>query len=184
MWDDLVRGAIGAVVLVDTRRLEDCFPAVDYFEEHAGPVRRRRQLLRRASQPLADDVREALAVPGDTPVLLTDARDRASTKMALLELVQHALARATAPSSRLTGGARDGVAVPERAQARHVAAVVEDDVVDDVRHGDHEAVRSGLRRQEQQGLGLRDDGGRGWLMVIRPMPSMASKRPRSPRAPR
>ena len=37
MWDDLVRGAIGAVVLIDTRRLEDCFPAVDYFEEHRIP---------------------------------------------------------------------------------------------------------------------------------------------------
>ena len=41
MWDDLVRGAIGAVVLVDTERLDQCFPAVDYFEAAADPVRRR-----------------------------------------------------------------------------------------------------------------------------------------------
>ena len=47
MWDDLVRGAIGAVVLVDTRRLADCFPAVDYFENTRPPLRHRPQRLRR-----------------------------------------------------------------------------------------------------------------------------------------
>ena len=53
MWDDLVRGAIGAIVLVDTRRLADCFPAVDYFENSGSPVRDRAQRLRRppAVQP-------------------------------------------------------------------------------------------------------------------------------------
>ena len=50
MWDDLVSGAIGAVVLVDTDRLDQCFPAVDYFEARRHPVRRRRQLLRRRRQ--------------------------------------------------------------------------------------------------------------------------------------
>ena len=52
MWDDLVRGAIGAVVLVDTRRLADCFPAIDYFEDRAAAVHRRRQRLRRDPHPL------------------------------------------------------------------------------------------------------------------------------------
>lgn len=96
MWDDLVRGAIGAVVLIDTRRLEECFPAVDYFEEHQIPFVVGMNCFDGESSHSPDDVREALAVSGDTPVLLIDARDRISTRDTLLELVQHALVRATA----------------------------------------------------------------------------------------
>ena len=96
MWDDLVRGAIGAVVLIDTRRLEDCFPAVDYFEEHRIPFVVGMNCFDGESTHSPDDVREALAVSPDTPVVLLDARERESTKSTLLELVQHALVRATA----------------------------------------------------------------------------------------
>ena len=95
MWDDLVRGAIGAVVLIDTRRLEDCFPAVDYFEEHRIPFVVGMNCFDGQVTHQAEDVREALAVSPDTPVILVDARERESTKSALLELVQHALVRAT-----------------------------------------------------------------------------------------
>ena len=95
MWDDLVRGAIGAVVLIDTRRLEDCFPAVDYFEEHRIPFIVGMNCFDGQVTHTPDDVREALAVSPDTPVILVDARERESTKTALLELVQHALLRAT-----------------------------------------------------------------------------------------
>ena len=95
MWDDLVRGAIGAVVLIDTRRLEDCFPAVDYFEEHRIPFVVGMNCFDGIAGHDPDDVREALAVSADTPVILVDARERESTKAALLELVQHALLRAT-----------------------------------------------------------------------------------------
>jgi signal recognition particle receptor subunit beta len=96
MWDDLVRGAIGAVVLIDTRRLEECFPAVDYFEEHQIPFVVGMNCFNGETSHSPDDVREALAVSPDTPVLQIDARDRASTRDTLLELVQHALVRATA----------------------------------------------------------------------------------------
>lgn len=96
MWDDLVRGAIGAVVLIDTRRLEECFPAVDYFEEHQIPFVVAMNCFDGHASHAPEDVREALAVSPDTPILLIDARDRASTKTTLLELVQHALVRATA----------------------------------------------------------------------------------------
>jgi signal recognition particle receptor subunit beta len=96
MWDDLVRGAIGAVVLIDTRRLEECFPAVDYFEEHQIPFVVGMNCFDGQSSHTPDDVREALAVSPDTPVLLIDARDRHSTKDTLLQLVQHALVRAMA----------------------------------------------------------------------------------------
>ena len=96
MWDDLVRGAIGAVVLIDTRRLEDCFPAVDYFEEHQIPFVVGMNCFDGQVTHEIEDVREALAVSQDTPIMQIDARDRASTKETLLELVQHALVRASA----------------------------------------------------------------------------------------
>ncbi len=96
MWDDLVRGAIGSVVLVDTNRLGDCFPAVDYMETNGVPFIVAVNLFHGKQYHALDDVREALAVPEDVPMITTDARDRAQTKMALLELVQHALIRASA----------------------------------------------------------------------------------------
>jgi signal recognition particle receptor subunit beta len=96
MWDDLIRGAIGAVVLVDTSRLEDCFPAVDYMERNGVPFIVAVNMFHGAQVHELEDVREALAVPQDVPMITTDARDRARTKMALLELVQHALLRAGA----------------------------------------------------------------------------------------
>jgi signal recognition particle receptor subunit beta len=95
MWDDLVRGAIGAVVLVDTGRLADCFPAVDYMESHGVPFIVAVNLFDGRQQHRLEDVREALAVPEDVPLITTDARDRNQTKVALLELVQHALLRAS-----------------------------------------------------------------------------------------
>jgi len=95
MWDDLVRGAIGAVVLIDTRRLDECFPAVDYFEEQQIPFVVAVNCFDGAINHTVDAVREALGVSPDTPVVLTDARDRRSTKSTLLELVQHALVRAS-----------------------------------------------------------------------------------------
>jgi signal recognition particle receptor subunit beta len=95
MWDDLVRGAIGAVVLVDTTRLGDCFPAVDYMETQGVPFIVAVNLFHGKQYHELEDVREALAVPADVPMITTDARDRAQTKVALLELVQHALIKAS-----------------------------------------------------------------------------------------
>ncbi len=91
MWDDLVRGAIGAIVLVDTRRLEDCFGPIDFFEARNLPfvvaVNAFDGLLRH--QP--DEVREALQLGPEVPVLVVDARDRESAKQSLIALVEHAL---------------------------------------------------------------------------------------------
>jgi len=86
MWDDLVRGAIGAVVMVDTDRLEQCFPAVDYFEARQIP-------FDGVAKHQLDDVREALAVPAHVPMMYTDARSRTATKQTLVLLVQHAMKR-------------------------------------------------------------------------------------------
>src|SRR5574341_2298973 len=112
MWDDLVRGAIGAVVLVDTRRLGDCFAAVDYFEQRDLPFIVAINCFDGVMAHSAEDVREALVVGPQTPVLFCDARVRDSAKATLIELVQHALARA---SATLRPGAKPprGVGVPQ-----------------------------------------------------------------------
>ncbi len=91
MWDDLVRGAIGAVVLVDTDRLEQCFPAVDYFESRNIPFVVGINCFDGIAKHKLDDVREALQVPADVPMLYTDARSRAATKQTLIALVQLAM---------------------------------------------------------------------------------------------
>ncbi|SCE03325.1 hypothetical protein GA0115240_13543 [Streptomyces sp. DvalAA-14] len=91
MWDDLVRGAIGAVVLADTRRLADCFPALDYFEGTGLPYTVAVNQFEGTVPYTPDDVREALAVPSHIPVLVIDARKRYSVVEALLALVAHAL---------------------------------------------------------------------------------------------
>jgi signal recognition particle receptor subunit beta len=93
MWDDLVRGAIGAVVLVDTDRLDQCFPAVDYFESRGIPFVVGVNCFDGVAKHQLDDVREALAIPAHVPVLYTDARSRAATKQALISLVQLAMER-------------------------------------------------------------------------------------------
>ena len=95
MWDDLSRGAIGAVVLVDTRRLADCFAAVDYFEQRAIPFLVAVNCFDGGAAHGAAEVRDALALPADVPVVRCDARTRESTKAALVALVQHALLRAS-----------------------------------------------------------------------------------------
>lgn len=96
MWDDLVKGAIGAVVLVDTDRLDQCFPAVDYFESRGIPFVVAVNCFDGVAQHDLDAVRDALAVPDHVPLVYTDARSRAATKHSLITLVQTALARLTA----------------------------------------------------------------------------------------
>jgi hypothetical protein len=96
MWDELVRGAIGAVVLVDTARLADCFPAVDYFEHRSVPFVVAVNCFNGAVLHSLDSVREALAISPEVPMFHTDARQRPATRDALLTLVQHALIRSKA----------------------------------------------------------------------------------------
>ncbi|WP_042454068.1 GTP-binding protein [Streptacidiphilus jiangxiensis] len=91
MWDDLVRGAIGAVVLVDTRRLADCFPAIDYFENSGLPFVVALNNFDGFATHSPDEVRDALQLGPDTPIIATDARRRDSAKSALITLVEHAL---------------------------------------------------------------------------------------------
>ena len=96
MWDDLVRGAIGAVVLVDTRRLADCFAAVDFFEDRGLPYIVGVNCFDGVLSHSVDDVREALAIDPTVPVITCDARERESTKKTLIALVEHAMRRSAA----------------------------------------------------------------------------------------
>ncbi|QEV10478.1 ATP-binding protein [Streptomyces prasinus] len=91
MWDDLVRGAIGAVVMADTRRLKDCWPALDYFESCGLPYVVAVNHFDETELFEPDDVREALTIPSRIPVMIMDARRRISVIETLLSLVGHAL---------------------------------------------------------------------------------------------
>jgi uncharacterized protein len=93
MWDDLVVGSIGAVVLVDTRRLQDSFNAVDYLEQRKIPFLIAQNCFDgRVEYDLAS-IRAALAIQPDVPVMRCDARDQASVNSVLVAMVEHALAR-------------------------------------------------------------------------------------------
>ncbi|WSQ15421.1 ATP/GTP-binding protein [Streptomyces sp. NBC_01231] len=92
MWDELSEGALGAVVLADTRRLEDCFAAVDYFERRSIPFVVGVNCFDGSVRYPQDDVRQALDLDEDVPVLLCDARDRESVKEVLIGVVRHAIA--------------------------------------------------------------------------------------------
>ncbi|MFE4648399.1 ATP/GTP-binding protein [Streptomyces sp. NPDC056707] len=91
MWDDPVRGAIGAVVLADTRRLSDCFPALDYFESCGLPYIVAVNHFEGTPGFEPEDVREALTIPLHVPVVIMDARNRITVVESLLALVGHAL---------------------------------------------------------------------------------------------
>ncbi|MGJ7440052.1 GTP-binding protein [Aquipuribacter sp. MA13-6] len=94
MWDELATGAVGAIVLVDTRRLADAFGPVAYFEKAGLPfVIAVNQFPGSDAYPEAV-LREALAVDPDVPITTGDARDPASSRHLLVTLVQHALGRA------------------------------------------------------------------------------------------
>ncbi len=93
MWDDLVKGAIGAVVLVDTDRLDQSFPAIDYFEARNIPFVVGLNCFDGVARHQVDDVRDALAIPAHVPVMYTDARARPATKQALVAVVQLAMQR-------------------------------------------------------------------------------------------
>jgi uncharacterized protein len=92
MWNELSAGAIGAVVLADTRRLDACFPAVDFFERRHIPFVVGVNCFDGAPRYTTEEVREAVDVSG-APIVLCDVRDRQSSKNVLIALTEHVLAR-------------------------------------------------------------------------------------------
>jgi signal recognition particle receptor subunit beta len=96
MWDDLALGAIGAVVLVDTRRLSDAFPSIDFFENRKLPYVVAINCFDRLLHHQIEDVRHALTISPSVPIMVCDARERESAKQVLMAVVQHAIAHDTA----------------------------------------------------------------------------------------
>jgi signal recognition particle receptor subunit beta len=91
MWDDLVRGAIGAIILVDVRRLQDSFAAVDFFEARNLPFLIAINEFDEAPRHPVQAVRKALALRDHIPVITVDARDRHSAKAALIAITEYSL---------------------------------------------------------------------------------------------
>jgi signal recognition particle receptor subunit beta len=93
MWDDIVEGAVGALVIVDTRRLDDCYAAVDYFEHREIPFAVAVNAFDGTVEHALEEVRWALDVAEHVPVVVFDARERGSVRDALLVVLELALAR-------------------------------------------------------------------------------------------
>ncbi len=91
MWDDIADGALGAVVLVDTRRLDDCYPAVDYFERKGIPFIVAVNQFEGGQRHAHDEIRYALDIDPSVPLFDTDARNPAMVKDTLLVLLEHVL---------------------------------------------------------------------------------------------
>jgi uncharacterized protein len=89
LWDELALGALGAVVLADTRRLEDCFPSIDYFETRGTPFLVAVNCFNGEQRYEVAAVRTALNLDSHVPVVLCDARDRQSGKQVLITLIEH-----------------------------------------------------------------------------------------------
>ena len=96
MWDDICLGALGAVVLVDPRRITDSFPGIDYFEANAIPFVIGVNVFDGAPRYPIPEIREALGVAEDTPIVDCDARNKDSVKMVLLTLLESLVAKAQA----------------------------------------------------------------------------------------
>ena len=94
MWDDLVRGAIGAVVLVDTRRIDQSFAAIDYFEQRGVPFVVGVNHFDGSHRYAIDEIREALEIPDHVPAVLCDAREKGTAKMVLVTLLETLVQRA------------------------------------------------------------------------------------------
>jgi uncharacterized protein len=95
MWDDLCRGAIGAIVLVDTARLDESFSPLDYFESKGLPFIVAVNQFDGTRKYELDEVAAALALPPEVPIIRVDARDRESAKQALVRVTEYALLRLT-----------------------------------------------------------------------------------------
>ena len=95
MWDDLAIGAVGAVVLADTRRVADCFASIDYFERNGTPFIIAVNCFDGAPRFEPDDIRIVLSLPPEVPIVLCDARNRDSVKNVLVGLVRYVISSAS-----------------------------------------------------------------------------------------
>ena len=103
LWDELSQGALGAVVLADTRRLADCFPSIDYFEQRGTPFVVAVNCFDGERRFAAEAVGRALDIDPEVPVVLFDARETVGARNVLIELVEYVARR-----QLMTAGAGNG----------------------------------------------------------------------------
>ena len=89
MWDKIALGALGAVVLVDTRRIDDSFGPIDYFEQRNIPFIIGVNTFDDSPGASVDEIRDVLAVPAELPIMQLDARDKEGVKVCLVTLIDH-----------------------------------------------------------------------------------------------
>jgi signal recognition particle receptor subunit beta len=99
MWDELAVGALGAVVLADTRRVADCFASIDFFERNGTPFVIAVNCFDDAPRFQPEDIRIALSLGPEVPIVLCDARQRASVKQVLVSLVRYVMATSVPASA-------------------------------------------------------------------------------------
>jgi len=102
LWHELTKGAMGAVILVDTRRLDDSFLSINHFEQRQVPfIVAVNEFENARHRYTPDEIRDALDLPPHVPIVTCDARDRSSAINTLLALVDHAINSITTPSCSL-----------------------------------------------------------------------------------
>jgi signal recognition particle receptor subunit beta len=98
MWDELAVGAVGAVIMADTRRISDCFASIDYFERKMTPFVIAVNCFDGAPTFEPEDIRIALSLDAEIPIVLCDARQRDSVRKVLVSLVRHVISKTSQAS--------------------------------------------------------------------------------------
>lgn len=114
MWNDITAGALGALVLVDTRRLDECFNAIDFFESRAIPFIVGLNQFDGAPQHNVDDIREALDLDPAVPIIRTDARTSETALDTLVQLLSHILENLSEKATQQASSSAELGAEPER----------------------------------------------------------------------
>ena len=124
MWKDITEGALGALILVDTRRLDECFPAIDYFEQRDVPFVIGLNQFEGAPLHNEADIREALDVGPHVPIVRTDARDEDKSINTLVQLLSHILETlSAAPAPPPPPPTREAPVVTDAMRARAASAL-------------------------------------------------------------
>ena len=126
MWDDITAGALGALILVDTRRLDECFNSIDFFEQRGIPFVIGMNQFDGAPQHSVEDIREALDLGPQTPIVRTDARnsdEAIDTLVQLLTHILHSLAQASAGAQPAAEATRDAPVVTDDMRSRAAQAL-------------------------------------------------------------
>jgi signal recognition particle receptor subunit beta len=123
MWNDITAGALGALILVDTRRLDECFKAIDFFEQRGVPFVIGLNQFDGAPQHAVEDIREALDLPAGVPIVRTDARDSDNSLDTLVQLLTHILQSLSTKAVQPESEARPAPVVTDEMRSRAMSAL-------------------------------------------------------------